>query len=94
MSGKVAPSHPGKKVAVSLYRKNAKGNFFKLDNTTATLSKWSRYSATFRRPRSGSCRVKSMFLGDEEHRRSAVVRSFRCQSLDRSLAVKVKNEQR
>ena len=75
--GAVSPSHPGKRVIVTLFRKR-NGVFARVATKQPLLSASSVYTATFMRPRPGACRVTSRFPGDADHRASARSISFRC----------------
>jgi hypothetical protein len=75
--GAVSPSHPGNRVLVTLFRKR-NGAFAKVGAKWSRLGSASGYTATFRRPRPGACRVTSRFPGDADHRASARSVTFRC----------------
>lgn len=75
--GRVAPAHAGKRVVVKLFRKRS-GAFRLLATKRPTLTATSRYSTSFKRPRSGVCRVTARFGGDADHRASARSVTFRC----------------
>jgi hypothetical protein len=75
--GMVSPTHAGKRVTVTLFRKR-NGAFATISTKRPLLSAGSGYAARFTRPRSGACRVVSRFLGDADHRASARSISFSC----------------
>jgi hypothetical protein len=75
--GAVSPSHPGDRVLVTLFRKR-NGAFAKVAAKWSLLGSASGYTAKFRRPRPGACRVISRFPGDADHRASARSVTFRC----------------
>jgi hypothetical protein len=77
VSGSVFPSHPAHAVSVELYRKRG-GAFRRVVTRQTTLDSLSRYSSSFSRPRSGSCKVVSRFGGDADHSASRTAVKFRC----------------
>ena len=77
VSGSVFPSHPGKTVTVTLYRKK-NGSFVRLAVKRPMLTSLSRYAASFARPRRGTCKVTARFAGDGDHLASARTVTFRC----------------
>lgn len=76
-SGALSPAHPGKTVAVSLYRKRD-GVFRRLSTKSVTLNLASAYATSFSRPRPGSCKVTARFPGDTDHLASSKSVTFRC----------------
>jgi large repetitive protein len=77
VSGSVFPSHPGKIVSVTLYRKRS-GAFRALSTKRPTLNSFSRYATSFSRPKRGRCKITARFGGDVDHRASAKTVFFRC----------------
>jgi hypothetical protein len=75
--GSVFPSHPGKTVSVTLYKKKS-GVWTKLRTKSPTLSATSAYSTYFGRPSAGACRVRAVFGGDADHLASSKTVDFRC----------------
>jgi hypothetical protein len=72
-TGALRPAHPGKKVLVELTRN---GRAF--GKTNARVASNSAYAATFKRPRSGTCKVKVTFAGDSDHSPSSKKKRFSC----------------
>jgi hypothetical protein len=77
VSGSVFPSHPGRTVTVTLYKKK-NGLWAKLAVKRPTLSGASAYATAFARPSAGACRVRSVFPGDADHLASSRTVNFRC----------------
>jgi hypothetical protein len=77
VSGSVFPSHPGKIVTVTLYKKK-NGAWVKLAAKRPTLGAASAYATRFARPGAGACRVRSLFAGDADHLASSKTVNFRC----------------
>jgi len=64
VSGELRPRLPNRKVTVALFRKRKQGKrFVKVGAKRATLDAASNFRVTFRRPRSGWCKVTSRFPG-------------------------------
>jgi hypothetical protein len=87
VSGKLSPAHPGKVMAVILYRKvngvwvrratKRPELFGKADRNGDGFSD-SRFSTSFARPRPGTCRIVSKFRGDADHGPSVASKVIRC----------------
>jgi hypothetical protein len=75
--GSVFPSHPGKTVTVTLYKKK-NGVWVKLRTKAPTLTASSAYSTRFGRPSAGACKVRAIFGGDADHLASSKTVGFRC----------------
>jgi Tol biopolymer transport system component len=76
-SGVLRPKIPGR-VTVTLSRRQG-GGFAQLRRRVVRLNAAGRYSVTFRRPRSGICKVRSHFLGGDAYTRPKDARlGFRC----------------
>jgi hypothetical protein len=76
-TGAVMPAHPSSTVTVTLFRKQ-NGIFVKLAAKTLTLDDASNYSATFNRPRAGTCKMRSRFPADSDHTASTKSVTFTC----------------
>lgn len=76
-SGSVFPRHSGDIVTVALFRKR-NGVFVKLAVKRPVLSSTSTYATSFKRPRSGKCKVRATFGGDADHLASQKSVTFRC----------------
>lgn len=77
ISGKLTPSNPGKKVAVTLYRKSG-GRFKAIGSKNSTLTGSSVYNVSFQGPRPGTCKATARFGGDGVVQATSVSRTFNC----------------
>ena len=77
VKGSVFPSHPGKTVTVTLYKKK-NGVWAKVRAKTPTLGAASAYSTYFGRPTAGACQIRAAFPGDADHLPSSKTVNFRC----------------
>lgn len=71
--GALAPEHPGKSVAVKLFRNDT---FFR--KKTVTLNANSVYVAEFPRLAAGTCKFVASFPGDRDHLASTKTETFPC----------------
>jgi M6 family metalloprotease-like protein len=77
-SGQVQPAHVGNQVTVTLYKRRANGTWGRIATNIATLKSSSRYTKSFSRPSSGSCKITTRFAADSDHLGSRVTKQFRC----------------
>jgi uncharacterized delta-60 repeat protein len=75
--GAVGPNHHGRKVVVTLYKKQA-GTFLKVRSHRVTLTSRSRYSTTFARASANRCKLRTLFKGDLDHKPSSKSVTFAC----------------
>jgi hypothetical protein len=71
--GALRPAHRGEKVLVKLTRN---GKLVAKKNVTLAIN--SVYAISFKRPRSGTCKVIVTFAGDPDHLPSSKTKGFRC----------------
>jgi len=76
-SGTVKPAHAGKKVEVTLLRKQG-GSFVVRDEKLGVLDGNSKYSVSFTRLPAGDCRIDAKFPGDVDHDSSKKSVPFLC----------------
>ena len=77
IAGSVAPVHPGGNVIVTLSLRRAPG-YVVSKGVIRQLSVVSRYSATFQKPRRGTCRITVSYVGDLNHGGDDRSRTFKC----------------
>lgn len=75
--GAVSPNHSGKKIVVTLLRKQ-EGKFVWLSRIQTQLDSESKYAEVFSRFRPGTCKLKAFFPGDAHHLASQAAKTFTC----------------
>lgn len=81
--GEVRPPHDSFNMIVTVSKKSEARYVIVAKKTPALAARAgyddrSFFTATFKRPRRGDCRVNAMFVGDGDHRWSEAARSFDC----------------
>ena len=76
-TGKVSPNRGGKRVTVSLARKQG-GTFKSVATKSVAMANNSTYQATFARPASGTCRLRASYAGDATYLGSTATKIFSC----------------
>ena len=75
--GKLKPSHPGKKIRVTLSERDG-NRWDKIDTERAALRHGRKYRAEFDRPDASRCRVEARFGGDLDHKPSKRTKTVSC----------------
>lgn len=81
--GEVTPPHDGFNMSITLSKRSG-GSYRLLAKKTPALAHRAGYDdrsffvASFKRPSSGDCRIKALFVGDGDHTSSKAARSFSC----------------